>query len=156
MATLKYWLWLTGRSGLSPEWRQALLGQFGTPEHIYFADPGEYALLEGMPSILRRGLEDKELTEAERILEQCATLGISLLTIQDAHYPDCLKNIPDPPAVLYYKGKLPDFDRRLTIGMVGARDCSGYGQRMAAKLGLELARAKAVVISGIAQGIDTP
>ena len=152
MATLKYWLWLTGRAGMSAPRTVRLLEQFGTPENVYFADPGAY---EALPSGLRRSLEDKSLGEAEEVLERCDRLGISLLTFQDAHYPDCLKNIPDPPAVLYYKGKLPDFDRELTIGMVGARECTEYGKTTAARLGLELARAGAVSVSGIAQGIDS-
>lgn len=155
MATLKYWLWLTGRAGVSALRATQLLEHFGDPERIFFADPGEYALLADIPSGMRRSLEDKSLCEAEEILEQCDRLGISLLTMQDAHYPDCLKNIPDPPGVLYYKGKLPDFDRELTIGMVGARECSQYGEMMAARLGLDLARAGAVIVSGIAQGIDS-
>ena len=155
MATLKYWLWLTGRAGLSAARIARLLERFGTPERVYFADPGEYALMETVPAGVQQALEDKSLDEAERILEQCGQLGISLLTFQDAHYPDCLKNIPDPPAVLYYKGRLPDFDRELTIGMVGARECTPYGEQMAARLGLELARSGAVIVSGIAQGIDS-
>lgn len=155
MATLKYWLWLTGRLGINSLRRAQLLEHFGSPEQIYFADGGELSLLNDLPESVRRSLADKSLTGAERILEECGRLGIALLTIQDAHYPDCLKNIPDPPAVLYYKGNLPDFDRELTIGMVGARECSEYGKTMAARLGLELARAGAVVVSGIAQGIDS-
>lgn len=155
MATLKYWLWLTGRTGISALRRVQLLEQLGSPEQIYFADNSEYALIDDLPEGARRSLADKSLDEAERVLEECGRLGISLMTIQDAHYPDCLKNIPDPPAVLYYKGKLPDFDRELAIGMVGARECSEYGKTMAARLGLELARAGAVVVSGIAQGIDS-
>lgn len=152
MATLKYWLWLTGRSGMSASRVSSLLETFGTPEQIYYADAGEY---EQLPRSLRDSLQDKSMREAEAILEQCEKLNISLLTIQDAHYPDCLKNIADPPAVLYYKGRLPDFDRELTIGMVGARECSQYGEMMAARLGLELARSGAVIVSGIAQGIDS-
>ncbi len=155
MASVSYWLWLTGRAGLSPARRQQLLAQWGTPERIYFADPGEYALEADLSESARRGLEDKSLAQAEEILGQCERLGISVLTLQDAHYPDCLKQIPDPPLVLYYKGKLPDFDRELTIGMVGARACSEYGGMMASRLGLDLVRAGAVLISGIAQGVDS-
>lgn len=155
MATLKYWIWLTGRAGLSASRRLALLERFGSPEQIYYADAGEYALDGELSPGACRSLEDKSLDRADAILGQCDRLGLSLLTFQDAHYPDCLKNIPDPPLVLYYKGKLPDFDRELTVGIVGARECSQYGETMAARLGLELARAGAVVVSGIAQGIDS-
>lgn len=155
MATLKYWLWLTGRSGMSALRLNRLLEQYGSPEQIYFTDPKEFDLWEDIPAGLRKSLEDKSMENADEILARCDELGISLLTIQDANYPDCLKHIPDPPAVLYYKGKLPDFDRELTIGMVGARECSQYGETMAARLGLDLARAGTVLISGIAQGIDS-
>lgn len=155
MATLKYWLWLTGCAGLPALHRAQLLERYGSPERIYFADDEELSLELELPEGARRALADRSLDEAERVLEECGRLGISLLTMQDAHYPDCLKNIPDPPLVLYYKGKLPDFDRELTVGMVGARECSEYGKTMAARLGLELARAGAVVVSGIAQGIDS-
>ena len=155
VATLKYWLWLTGRAGLSAAQRQELLDAFGDPERIYCAGPETYDVRPDLSHTARLALEDKLLDEAELILEQCARLEISLLTIQDAHYPDCLKNIPDPPLVLYYKGKLPDFDRELTIGMVGAREPTPYGERMAEQLGQDLARAGAVVVSGIAQGIDS-
>ena len=155
MATLKYWLWLTERSGMSALRLKRMLEQYGSPEQIYFADPGEFELWEDVPTGLRKSLEDKSLARADEILAQCDELGISLLTIQDASYPDCLKHIADPPAVLYYKGKLPDFDRQLTIGMVGSRECSQYGETMAARLGLDLARAGAVIVSGIAQGIDS-
>ncbi len=155
MATLKYWVWLTERFGLSPLRTARLLERFGSPEQIYFADAGEYDLVEELSPNARRSLSDKNLDEADKILARCDKLGIHLLTLQDATYPDCLKNIPDSPLVLYYKGKLPDFDRELTIGMVGARECSEYGKTMAARLGLELARAGAVTVSGIAQGIDS-
>lgn len=155
MASLKYWLWLTGRSGMSALRLNRFLEQWGNPEQIYFADAKEFELWEDIPTSLRASLEDKSMETADQILSQCDQLGISILTLQDAGYPDCLKHIPDPPAVLYYKGKLPDFDRELTIGMVGARDCSKYGETMAARLGLDLARAGAVLISGIAQGIDS-
>lgn len=152
MATLKYWIWLTTQAGLSAPRIADLLERFGTPEQVYFAAPEEY---EELPRTLQSALRDKKLDHAEAVLEQCQRLGISLMTIQDANYPDCLKNISDPPAVLYYKGRLPDFDRELTIGMVGSRKCSEYGKMMATRLGLELARSGAVVISGIAQGIDS-
>lgn len=152
MAALKYWIWLTAQAGLSAPRVLDLLDRFGSPEQVYFADPDEY---KELPRTLQTALKDKDLEKAEKVLEQCQSLGISILTLQDAHYPDCLKNIPDPPAVLYYKGRLPDFDRELTIGMVGARNCSEYGKMMATRLGLELARAGAVIVSGMAQGIDS-
>lgn len=155
MATLKYWLWLSTRKGLRPEQAIRLLEHFGTPEAAYFADPGEYALLEGLPPVTGEALLDKDLAGVEAILADCDRLGVRILTIGDADYPDRLKNIFGPPAVLYVKGRLPAFDEELAVTVVGSRKPSEYGRRMAARLGLELARGGALVVSGIAQGLDT-
>lgn len=155
MATLKYWLWLTTRKGGRPEHAFQLLEHFGTPEGAYFADPGEYELLEGVSDRVRESLLDKNLDGAEGILADCERLGIRVLTVQDAEYPDRLKHIYDPPAVLYVKGKLFSFDEEVAIGVVGARSPTPYGVKMAGLLGLELARSGALVVSGIAQGLDT-
>ena len=155
MATLKYWLWLSTRKGLRPEHMDRLLEHFGTPEAAYFADPAEYGLLEGLPQAAGETLLDKDLAGAEAILADCDRLGVRILTIGDADYPDRLKNIYDPPVVLYVKGRLPAFDEELAVTVVGSRKPSEYGRRMAARLGLELAQGGALVISGIAQGLDT-
>ena len=66
-----------------------------------------------------------------------------------------LKNIYDPPAVLYVKGRLPAFDEEIAVGVVGSRKPSPYGRWMAGKIGLELAEHGALVVSGIAQGLDS-
>lgn len=155
MAALKYWLWLTTRQGMQPDSASRLLEQFGTPEGAYFADPGEYDLLADVPLRVRESLTDKRLDGAEQILADCDRLGLRILTMGDAEYPDRLKNICDPPAVLYVKGKALAFDEEVAVGVVGTRTPSEYGKRMAASLGLDLARQGALVVSGIAQGIDT-
>ena len=154
MAALPYLLWLTTREGLRPETAVALVRHFGTAEAVYFADPAEYGLL-GLGERLRRTLEDKSLDGARRILEDCDRLGVGLLTYQDAAYPERLLQLGDYPLVLYVRGRLFRFDEELAIAMVGARDCTPYGVSMAGRLGLGLARAGALVLSGLAQGIDT-
>ena len=153
MATLPYLLWLTGREGLRPETAAALLRRFGTAEAVYFADEKEFELLQ-LPGRLCRSLADKSLAGAEHILADCDRLGIFLVTCQDAAYPERLRQLHDYPLVLYGKGKLPRFDEELAIAMVGSRDCTPYGVNMAGRLGLELARSGALVISGLAQGVD--
>ena len=155
MATLKYWLWLTTRRNLPVGGAHWLVEHFGTPEAVYFADPEEYALLAGDRPQLRESLMDKSLEGADLILGDCDRLGLRILTLSDADYPDRLKNIPDPPGVLYLKGRLFAFDEEIAIGVVGSRKPSEYGRRMAGKLGLELARHGALVVSGIAAGLDT-
>lgn len=153
MANLKYFLWLTTRKGFQPREAGELLAHFGTPEAVYYADPEEYALL-GLSQARRSALEDKNLDGAEKILEDCDREGIHILTIQDADYPERLAMIYDPPAVLYWKGKALSVDDRLTVALVGTRRCTPYGEEVAGRLGLELARNGAVLVSGMAQGID--
>lgn len=155
MASLKYWLWLTSLKGISSAAALRLLDWFVTPERAYYADPEEYDLVEGLSAYQRKALLDKSMDRAETILADCHGLGLRIMTIQDGDYPDRLRQIPDPPAVLYLRGRSFDFDEEAAIGVVGAREPSEYGRKMAARLGLELARGGALLVSGIAQGLDS-
>ena len=120
MSALKYWLWLTELRGLKNQTRLALLRHFGTPEDIFFADEGEILLTEGMTREQAKILENHDLRAAERILADCQRLGQRILTMQDAEYPGRLRNIYDPPCLLYVKGRLPVFDEEVVVSVVGA------------------------------------
>ena len=102
----------------------------------------------------RRDLEDKSLDRAERILGDCERLGLRIMTFQDADYPQRLRALADPPAVLYIRGRTFHFDEEAAIGVVGARSPSTYGEKWAERFGLELASGGALVVSGIAEGVD--
>lgn len=153
MSTLKYWLWLMTRKGVDAGSALQLLEYFSVPERIYYADETDY---EPVPisGAAKQGLLDKKLDEADRILGECERLGVRILTIQDAEYPQRLKQIALPPPVLYIRGRLPRFDEEAAIAMVGARKSSEYGRRYAQRLGMELAAGGALLVSGIAEGID--
>ena len=151
---LKYWLWLTNLRGLSNQTRLALLRHFGTPEDIYYADEGEILLTEGITRQQAALLADHDLAAANRILADCQRLNISILTLQDAAYPSRLKNIYDPPCLLYYKGRMPSFDEEAAIAVVGTRDCSPYGVACAEKLSYGLASGGALIVTGLAAGVD--
>lgn len=152
MAALKYWLWLTTRKGLGNQGVTQVLERFGSPEQAYFADPEEYNLLQpGVAAALR----DRSMSAVERIMGDCDRLGVRIMTRQDADYPSRLRQLDDAPHVLYLKGNLPDFDEEVAIGVVGTREATEYGKSVAGRLGLELARGGAVVVSGTAAGIDT-
>jgi len=155
MSVLKYWLWLTELRGLKNQTRLALLRHFGTPEDIFFADEGEILLTEGMTREQAKILGNHDLRAAERILADCQRLGQRILTMQDAEYPGRLKNIYDPPCLLYVKGRLPLFDEEAAVAVVGTRKCTPYGIACAEKLSYGLASGGAVVVSGLAKGIDT-
>ena len=74
--------------------------------------------------------------------------------MQDALYPDRLRNIYDPPVLLYGRGRMPLFDEEAAVSVVGTRTCTPYGISAAEELGYQLAKEGAVVVSGLAKGID--
>ena len=154
MSALKYWVWLAECRGLGNQARLALLRHFGSPEDVFYADAGEVLLTEGITREQAKALEDHKLDKADKILADCQRLGLRILTIQDAEYPGRLQNIYDPPCLLYVKGRLPAIDETAAVAVVGTRDCTPYGIACAEKLGYGLASGGAVVVSGLAKGID--
>ena len=151
---LKYWLWMAELPGLTNQARLAFLRHFGTPENAFYADAGEILLTEGVAREQAEALEEKSLAAAEKILEDCRRLGLRILTFQDAEYPNRLRNIYDPPFLLYVRGHLPPVDEEPVITVVGTRRCTPYGETCGEKLGYGLARGGAVVVSGLARGVD--
>ena len=152
---VKDWIWLTTRKGLGHQGILKVLDYFGSPERAFYADGEQYDQIPGLSALARSSLREKGMEVSDRILGDCDRLGLRILTIQDGDYPERLREIPDPPAVLYIRGTLPRFDEEVAIGVVGARKPSPYGEKVAAQLGLELARDGALLVSGSAQGIDS-
>ena len=152
---LKDWIWLTTRKGLGARGVLQVLDYFGSPERAFYADPEQYDQIPGLSALARSSLREKGMEGPDRILGECDRLGLRVLTLQDGDYPERLREIPDPPAVLYIRGTLFHFDQEAAIGIVGAREPSPYGEKVAARLGLELARNGVLLVSGIAQGIDS-
>ena len=151
---LVHWIWLSTRSGLGDYNKKKLLERFGSPENLYAAGEAE---LKNLPELAEKGrtaLLDRDLRESERILSRCGDQKIRILTYQDAAYPNRLKNIPDPPMVLYYKGTLPEFDAIPLIGVVGTRSASPYGLTAGKRLGYQIASCGGGVVSGLAFGVD--
>ena len=154
MASLKYWLWLSQLEGLSRSQRLALLEHFGQPDKVYYGDREEYALVEGMTRQGLTALEDKSTGRADAILGDCQRLGLRIVTIHDAEYPDRLRNIYEPPLLLYVQGRMPAFDDEVAIAMVGSRKASPYAQSMGEKLAFQMAGLGALIVSGLAAGGD--
>lgn len=154
MTAMKYWLWLACLKGVPGQMKLSLLQHFGTPERIYFGESGEYFLVEGMTRQTAELLGNKSLKEADKILGDCERLGLRILTLHDTEYPDRLRNIYEPPILLYVKGRLPLFDEEVAIAMVGSRKSSDYALRASEQLAYQLCRQGAVVVSGLAAGGD--
>ena len=149
---LVHWVWLANRPGLSDWLRWQILQQYGDPEAVYYAE--DYRDVEDLTEEGLKALQDKSLHSSEKILESCMAQRISILTIGDALYSARLKNIPDPPLVLYYKGQVPDLDSTAAIGVVGTRRASLYGLSVAKRMGSQLGKQGGILISGMAKGID--
>ena len=154
MSALKFWVWLTEQNRLGGPTRQALLEHFGSPEEVYYAEPGDLLQVEGITADQVQALENKSLDRAQSILEECARKDIFPLTAQDALYPQRLKNIYDPPLLLYGRGSMPLFDEEAAVAVVGTRSCSPYGIRTAERFGFEMSKQGGLVVSGLARGID--
>ena len=149
-----YWLWLSSLTEVNLNAKAALLEVFGNPEAAFHAPKGFYAGIEGISARDAEALEARDLTEALQIPELCEKEGIAFLTLEDARYPQRLKEIYAPPAVLYVKGRLPDLDREVPVAVIGTRHASPYGIKMARNIAYELSRCGAVVVSGLTQGCD--
>ena len=148
-----HWIWLATRH-FSDRVKVELLHHFQDPETVYFADPELYRQVEDLTEEGLESLKDKDLSEANGILDDCHREELQILTYRDAAYPARLKNISDPPLVFYYKGRLPDFDGQPLIGVVGTRSASPYGLTAAKRLGYQIAACGGTVVSGMAYGID--
>ena len=149
-----YWVWLAGRLGIGSIEFQRLMLWFESPYEIYMADPSELALVEGVSQRTIDALADKNLEEAADITTFCAHQGITILPYSDPAYPNRLRLLRDPPVLLYVKGKLPDIDSKVSIAVVGTRRMSEYGRECAYRISYELGAAGAIVVSGMALGID--
>lgn len=149
-----HWIWLHHRPKVTDRMKAELLEHFPDAEDVYFAQKTDYAKLETLTPEAMASLQDKKLDEAQKILETCENKGLKILTIGENAYPQCLKNIADPPLVLYYKGLLPDFDGNPVIAIVGTRKASAYGMNAANRLGYQIAACGGIVVSGLASGID--
>ncbi|MFA9381769.1 MAG: DNA-processing protein DprA, partial [Acetanaerobacterium sp.] len=149
-----YYIWLShclGRGSVTP---CNVIREYGSPKAFYDAIAGNPQLTARFSREQCTRLKEFTPDHARRIIETCAKKGIDILTIDNVSYPERLKNIYAPPLVLFTRGSLPDFDRLITIGVVGSRRITEYGATAARQIGYDLARAGAVVVSGMALGID--
>lgn len=127
---------------------------FDLPEKLFSPDPEWLRSLNLSERTKERILSGKLREDSLRELEKIEEKEYTLLTIEDSAYPAVLKEILEPPLVLYVKGQ-PEILSWAAVAVVGSRKPSGYGRIMAEKLAEDLAAAGLVVVSGLARGIDT-
>lgn len=151
---LLFWIWLSEALGAGSKSLLKLIELYEKPYEIFHAEESEIERISDLSERVRVALCDKSLRRATQILEACEQLDIGIVPWGDERYPIALREISDPPIVLYYRGTFPDFGQRLCVGMVGTRRMSAYGLRSAYKIAYELAALGVVVVSGMATGID--
>ncbi len=143
---LLHWIWFAELKDVSLMDKHRLLERFHDPEELFHT----------ADSVLQTyGIRNKDLQEAQRILQKCNKKGIKLLPIADSAYPARLRNTSDAPLLLYYKGILPDWEKAPFIGVVGTRKASLYGLQIAHQMGSQIAACGGYVVSGGASGVDT-
>ena len=153
MTEKEYWLYISKVKGLLSARRKMLLEMLGTPEEVYKA---REEVLRNIP--LLEDYQVEQLIEYRKIdfaseSERIRKLGIRFVTVDDKEFPNRLREIPDAPSFLFYKGELPD-DNLPAVAVVGSRKCSIYGREMCLKFSSSLAQAGINIISGMASGVD--
>ena len=154
MSNIKYWLWLSSQTKVSPRSKAALAAYYGDAEAAYLAPEGEYAGIPGVSPADAKVLERRDLSRAREILELCREQDIRVIALSDAEYPNRLRNISAPPVALYVKGRLPNVDEYAAVAVIGTRRASPYGLKLGRSLAYEIAKCGGVVISALSSGID--
>ncbi|MEJ6951502.1 DNA-processing protein DprA [Natronospora cellulosivora (SeqCode)] len=153
MSEKKYFLALTMIKGLGSTRISNLLKHFGDAYSIWQANERQLKAVNGIGKLAEKIIKQKESININKLLEEINRKKINYTTLVDDKYPKILKNIYDPPPVLFYKGKL-NFEYP-AISIIGSRRSTTYGRKYAEKLAYELAQRGVTVISGMARGIDT-
>jgi DNA processing protein len=150
-----YWLALSLTPGVGSIFIKRLLDRFGTPEAVFQARLDELLEIEGLGEKvareIRKGPVEKNVEKELHLLE---VVGGKMMTIKDESYPKRLKEIYDPPPLLYVRGELKEEDE-LAVAIVGSRKTTPYGRWITEKMGQELARHGITIVSGMARGIDS-
>lgn len=149
------WIALNMTPGVGPRAATKLLERFGSANAIFHARRTELESLRIKPttieSIIKREFFDTAETELKRVKE----IGGDVLILDDGSYPALLREIDDPPPVLYVKGDWQACFEQPGVGVIGSRMCSTYGENASEMLSRDLASRGVTVVSGLARGIDT-
>lgn len=153
MTELQYWLWLSSAE-VSRKAKITVVKHFGSAEKAFLSRPGSFSGVKGISPREAEKLERRDEARAAEVERLCVRDNIGVLTLADRRYPRLLRAIPDPPVVLYIKGRLPSFDRHPPIAIVGTRSATEYGKDMALRMGEEIIACGGMIVSGLTAGID--
>lgn len=154
MSDKRHWIWFQLCLGVAKNF-EPLLQEFGSIEKIYNANYLQRKCSDLITDKVLERMEKITLEDADKVIDQCNENYWQIITFEDEAYPNKLKNISCPPAVLYVSGQLPDLNDNLTIGVVGTRKASPYAITSAKLLSKGIARCGGIVVSGGARGVDS-
>lgn len=153
--TLKYWVWLQACLGYANPKVNTVRKFYPSVVDFYEGGKQEWLLCGCFTKSEMNNFSTFTLEQAQQIIDKCNELGYKMYTMDMKEYPNQLKEIYDPPAVLYVNGNLPDVDNILSIGIVGTRNATVVGKKLAYSIGYDLSKSGVVVVSGGALGIDS-
>lgn len=140
--------------GVGPRLTGFLMAHFGSALQVLEARRGELMEVERVgPKVAEAIVAAKGSDLATRVIDHCHQHGVAILLPSDRHYPAPLRNLPDPPPLLFQRGQVTATDG-LAIAIVGTRHPTHYGLTMAKRLAVELVHAGFTIVSGLARGID--
>ncbi|HZJ57243.1 MAG TPA: DNA-processing protein DprA [Clostridia bacterium] len=150
-----YWIWLSQIPGVGAKRFHFLVEHFSGAHGVWAAPKGELLKLIPHlgPSVVNEIANQRQNRILDKIYESSNSSDYRIVTLLDGEYPGLLKEIFDPPPILYCKG-LPIDDNNPALAIVGSRRSTGYGRQMSERFGFQLAEAGVTVVSGLARGID--
>jgi DNA processing protein len=155
MSDLKYWIALSMLPEVGPVGAGKLLSVFGTPEKIFDAGMKDLLAVEGIGISRAKSITDFSLWGAvDKQIRVIEREGIQAVHIGDYAYPEMLKEIDDPPVLVYVKGDIQPQDR-YAIAIVGSRNLTHYGAAVAENISEDLACMGFTIVSGMARGVDS-
>ncbi|MEE8605395.1 MAG: DNA-processing protein DprA [Candidatus Aminicenantaceae bacterium] len=150
----KYWIALNFVLSESLRSARIITRNFPSVEDVFRSSKNDLRAM-GLEEKITDALSSPDLLDrACREIDKLEKTGFSVLTIQDKHYPKRLREIFDPPLVLYYAGKMDTLSKP-AVSIVGARRPTPYGRAVAERLAHDLSAKGLVVVSGMARGIDS-
>lgn len=148
------WLWLAHVMGPASSHAGRVLDAFGGAQEAWEArDTQEFRQAAGLAAAKRAGQLTPE--QYQGLADRCRALGVRILPFDDPDYPLAFSRIPDMPLVLYCTGDPMWLNEPGAVGIVGSRKPTDYGLQAAADIGEALARSGALIVSGLADGLDS-
>lgn len=151
---LRYWIGFNRAKGIGPVRLRALLTHFGDIEIAWYASSKDLQAAGLDQRSLTSLLSTRSTCDLDAELRAIEQIGAWVLTLEDTAYPPLLRQIVDPPPVLYVRGTLTEADNR-ALAVVGTRRATVYGKTMTEELVDPLARRGFTIVSGLARGIDS-